>query len=103
MNRIKKHYPGFADPPEGGAEEVDFETVEQLLSIEWVDRWKEIYGERFIRFSKDEANWKRNPGMGVLMAEHSDEKTGQHKWWVVGFIKEIASVDLPIFVPTPRQ
>lgn len=73
MNKIHKYFPGFVDRPT--PREDEFETLDQLLNIDWVKTWADR--KDFYRFSLD-----CSPGENILMAEYNGGKV----WWVVGFI-----------------
>jgi hypothetical protein len=93
MNRIKRHYPGFVDPPEV-IEEVDFETTEELLAIEWVARWKTLHGAKFVQYSTTPIG---EGYRSFLMAEVIDELNGKRMKWVLGYLKDGSTLDLPIY------
>lgn len=48
MNRIKRHLPLFIEHDEEDLVTVEFATVDELLAIEWVARWRQ--NPEFIRF-----------------------------------------------------
>lgn len=87
-NKIRQHIPAFF----GGFDQqtVDFETVEELLSISWVHHFSEH--PDFHRFSLHKDG-------RTLMAEY---KEGAY-WLVVGFIKlplwHISPDELPTWEP----
>jgi hypothetical protein len=82
VNQIAQHIPSFIDL--GKKPKVSkFKTVEDLVKIPWVKSFSE--DPKFYRYSiADES----------LMAEYKKGK----EWWVVGNIKNPASVDLPKWV-----
>lgn len=89
MNRIKRYIPRFVDQTEKDQVEVNFETVEELLAIEWVARWQSINGINFIQYSKSDE---------CLMVEVKDEINNMRKWLVLGFLKDASTVDLPTLI-----
>lgn len=78
MNSFKQHIPSFCDVDHPAA--VPFETTEELLALEIVQR----YGKQpnFSHFAMSD---------NVLM-EISD---GGHHWWAVGYIEHPEQVNLP--------
>lgn len=81
MNSIIRHIPSFVDTDHRHAAE--FETTEQMLSIDWVKDFEELWdGMPFHRWSKQD---------DCLIVEHGG---GRH-WWVVGHIKNPSDVNLP--------
>ena len=92
MNRIMQNIPAFVETgePPGGAE---FATLAELLAVPFVARWKENTG--FIRFSKSEE---------CLMAELGPStRNPEGAYWVVGFLRDPAAVDLPKWIETESQ
>ena len=86
MATIKQHIPGFVS----GYDPVTakFETLNDLLNIDFVKRWakdREEWTDAFYQISMDE-----NYGVIYLMAELS----GGFKWYVVGYITGIDKNDL---------
>ena len=73
-NRIVQHLPGYID---FGIEIVAFDTLEELLAIEWVKWWSDHPG--FYRFSLD----------NHLMAEFDNG----YKWYALGRLRN--PVNLP--------
>lgn len=63
---------------------ITFETVDELLSMDWIARRKNYQDGDFYRFSISENR---------LMAEYAEGK----KWWVVGFLEK--PIDLPKWEP----
>jgi hypothetical protein len=92
MNKIKRHIPGFVDHDEEDLVEVEFETPEELLAIEWVARWQTITGNRFIQYSKSDPR----DGQPLLMVEVKDEMNEKRRWYVLGFLQDGDSLNLPI-------
>ena len=76
-NRIVQHLPGYID---FDIECVGFDTLEELLNIEWVKWWSER--PKFYRYSCDE----------YLMAEFDDG----YKWYALGRLRN--PVNLPPWV-----
>lgn len=70
MNEIRQHIPAFVET-EKGPEVMPFETLDELLVIPWVKRWREF--PRFHQFSQSDRH---------LMAEFR----GGREWWVVGLL-----------------
>lgn len=82
MNSITQHVPTFVDD-RGPLKSAEFETITELLAIPWVAQWAEtMNGQPFHQFSKVDHH---------LMAEHAEG----HTWWVVGYITDPGSVELP--------
>lgn len=86
MNKIRQHIPNWISGYEN--QEVEFEGLDDLLAIEFVNGFKER-GD-FYRFSIDPAPFDNKH---LLMAEYRDGK----EWWVVGYLNE--KVDLPKWKP----
>lgn len=87
MNRIIQYIPRFADVEPKSA---SFETVEELLSIDWVLG----YGgsEPKAVFCKSEPSWDpEEPRKWCLMLS---TKTW---WWVIGYFDDGESLDLPLW------
>jgi len=76
MNKIIERLPDFVDAE---PRIVEFETLDELLAIDWVAKWKKIV-EPACQYCKDDT---------YLMVS---TKTW---WWVVGSIKDIEALDLP--------
>lgn len=79
--KAKQHIPGFAEGPRGKSAE--FDTVEELLSEEWVQRylkWDEA--EIFVR-SKDH---------DLLMVANKEHTW----WWVVAYVPKGSIDSLPV-------
>jgi len=74
MPTITQYYPAFVSGFE--SEVKSFYTKEDLLSIQWVDRFKQ---DDFHRFSLSKSG-----SSYVLMAEYE----GGAKWFVVGFLND---------------
>lgn len=72
MNSIRRHVPGCCSDGDEPPEIVEFNTVEQLISIPFVNSFSN--GQRFHRYSLSDRR---------LMAEYRDGK----EWWVVGTLK----------------
>ena len=82
MNSITQHIPGFADSGQQ-PDRAEFSTLEELERIPFVARWKTPPdGATFYRFSKSDRH---------LMAELNSGST----FWVVGYLADADSVDLP--------
>lgn len=79
MNSFRQHIPSGVDIS-GTPQEYQFETTEELLRLEVVLRFSQ--DSNFSHFAKSD---------NCLMAI-SD---GGSSWWVVGFIADPASVNLP--------
>lgn len=81
MNRFRQHIPSFIDVER--PEWIEFETTEDLLSIDVVKQWvKTMDGKPFSHFAVS-GNY--------LMAIHDDS----FHWWAVGYIDKPDAVDLP--------
>ncbi len=78
MNAIKQHIPAFVDV-EHRPGWIPFDTTDELLNLDVVRRYRD---EKFHRWSKS----------GDHLMVESDEG---YEWWVVGFLKDAAAVDLP--------
>jgi hypothetical protein len=87
MNRARRYFPGFVDTRGIDIPEQDFETLEELLAIEWVHSWtkNEESSSKFYRFSKSDR---------MLFAELIEED-GSRIWWGVAHIKYPDLLDLP--------
>lgn len=83
MNHIRQHIPAFVSGIE--PREAYFNTLEELMQVPFVACWSDT---SVARFSKSERH---------LMAEMKDGK-----FWVVGYLKDAAAVDLPVWV-APRS
>jgi hypothetical protein len=88
MGTIREHIPGWAS--DFAPRYAQFSSIDELLDIEWVRKWKDI--GQFDQFSISPS--ERGPSS--LMAEYEDGR----KWWVIGFIdrKDIPK-QLPIWEP----
>ena len=89
MNEIIQHIPGFVDIGDGPVLRADFSTLEELLAVPFVARWKD---KSFIKWSKCDDR---------LMVEFWDK--GEDKQWVVGRLKDPSAVDLPEWTESPTQ
>jgi hypothetical protein len=89
VNEIIQHIPGFVDIGDGPVPRADFSTLEELLAVPFVARWKD---EGFIKWSKSD---------DLLMVEFWDK--GEDKQWVVGRLKDPTAVDLPEWIESPTQ
>jgi hypothetical protein len=89
---ITQHVPNFVDGVE--PKHAEFNCVEELLVIPWVDSWKQDSDKLrpFHRFSV-ERNYR---GESTLMIERNCGRW----WWVIGFIRG-GDVDLPEWKPVP--
>jgi hypothetical protein len=85
MNHIKQRVPNWADVEPKHA---DFETLENLLKIDWVERW--ATHPKFHQFSISTEDKYESFG-GLLMVE-LEEGT---KWWVIGFLRSVEGLSLP--------
>ena len=86
--KITQRIPNFVDG--GIPKKSEFETVEELLNLDWVKRYRDdpiIKELPFYQYSKSEDTSKP-----LLMIEYKDET--DHKWCVVGYLRD--DVDLPI-------
>jgi hypothetical protein len=83
-NTFRQHIPGFVGDPDDSPKEYTFETTEELLALEVVQRYGK--GPDFSHFAL----------FGDLLMEISD---GGRHWWVVGYLGDPTSVDLPQWVP----
>lgn len=81
MNQFIKHIPSFVDAE--APTPVEFKTTENLLAIDYVDSWKRSEG--FSHYAKSE-----DCIMAIL--------NGGRNWWVVGYVQDSDSVDLPEWV-----
>lgn len=92
MNQITQHIPTFVDYREAHPQ-AEFITLAELEAVPFVAKWKDR--PHFLRFSKS-----RN----ALMAEFSpsDEKPSG-SYWVVGFLGDPTSVDIPEWIETEAQ
>lgn len=86
MNRITMHVPGWAggDDPNYKPVVEEFNTTEELLAIEWVKKWKKFKEEGlpFFRYVKNSNH---------LIAEFGEGEI----WWVLGYLRDSATVELP--------
>jgi hypothetical protein len=93
MNRVVQHIPDFVETRDDSRRSGEFTTLEELFSVPFVSGW--ATEPNFLKWSKSD---------NCLMAEFSpseEEPAGQH--WVVGFLKDPSSVDLPEWIETPMQ
>ena len=83
MNKFKQHIPNFVDF--GKAPEwIEFETTEDLLNLEVVQRYSKRRDFSHFAISGD------------LLISILDKG---YKWWVVGYIEDPTVVDLPKWQP----
>ena len=82
MNRVREHIPNFIES-DSGPVTVEFETVEELLSIPWIKYFEAPIGRR--RFYQ----WAKCGD--CLMAEYSKGRF----WLVIGYLERPDEVDLP--------
>ena len=81
MNRVTKHIPTFVDyrkPPPS----VEFDTLDELRAIPWVRFHEDLESPRF-------DHWALS---GNCLMAVSD---GGKSWWVVGYVRDPAALDLP--------
>lgn len=78
-NKIKQYRPGSIEVGDA-PEVVEFNTVEELLTIPWIAHFKS--GNNFHKFSQDTEQM-------LLMAEYDQG----NRWFVIGALAEV--VDLP--------
>lgn len=90
MNEIVQHIPPYVDAGDESRPRAYFSTIAELLSVPFVARWAAM--SDFVRFSRDG---------DFLMAELSTPPIG--KSWVVGRVRDMASVDLPQWVESDAQ
>lgn len=88
VNHIKQHIPKFVSG--FVPEEAYFRTLDELQHVTFVAR--AMKHPHFLRLSKSEDR---------LMLELSTPPIGE--FWVLGFLKDPARVDLPEWVETPQQ
>lgn len=76
-NTIKRHIPDFIDHEPEDLFEASFNDIDELLEIEWVDRWTK--SPSFLQFtvSRDDINYY------LLMAEMVDGT-----FWVIGYLAD---------------
>ena len=83
MNQFKRHFPNFVDISEK-PEWIDFETTDDLLGL------------YVVRKFENDRNFSHFAISGnILMAVYNDGL----EWWVVGFIKDPSTIDLPKWEP----
>lgn len=80
MNKFTQHIPAFVDIDRDADRSFEFETTDELLNHEIVQRYGK--GDNFSHFAISENH----------LMEIKDD--GFH-WWVVGYIEKPADVDLP--------
>ena len=92
--KITQHVPNYisgCDP-----RVTEFESLEELLEIEWVKQWS-------THDMKDLPFWRYSESKGkydiILMAEWKEGD--KHTWWVLGYLSE--SVGLPEWVYTKND
>jgi len=93
MNRITQHIPSFVETRDDSRKSGEFTTLEELFAVPFVAKWETE--PNFLKWSKSDT---------CLMAEFSpseEKPAGTH--WVVGFLKDPSSVDLPYWVETEMQ
>lgn len=83
-NAITRYIPDFFDIGDGKPLIREFNSLNELLEIDFVNSFYEI--KDFYRFSLSD---------NILMCELKDGK----KWWVIGYIKYPEKLDLPVWVP----
>lgn len=87
MNEITKHIPDFVDF-RSKLPSVEFETVEQLLAIDWVGSWANDLDDPVFCKEKVAASW------WLMIDGH---KEGRPWWWVIGHLKNGEVIDLPVW------
>lgn len=95
MKTILQYLPGFVD---GDPETVEFSTQEELLAIEWVNRWTEK--TPFIRFVLRKLSHPANSGQHwMLFAEIMQERFPHPPTpaqWGIGFLFDIEGLDIEV-------
>ena len=81
MNIIHRHFPVYVDSEPCSQ---SFNTLEELLNIDWVNIWATC--KDFYRFSISVGNSRP-----MLMAELRDG----YSWWVLGYLENLDGIDLP--------
>lgn len=83
MATATQHRPAYFSGFEN--EESKFNSLEELLNIQWIKNWKDH--DNFHRFSISDYD---------LMAEFNEGK----EWWVIAYLDDISTLkDLPIWKP----
>lgn len=95
MKTILQYLPGFVD---GDPETTEFSTQEELLAIEWINRWTE--SPAFIRFVLRELGHPISTGQQwMLFAEITQEKFPRPEepvQWGIGFLFDIDGLDIEV-------
>jgi hypothetical protein len=102
-HRFIQHVPSFVDIPRDEYIEFDFDTVEELLNHEYVNRFR-VREEEICRFEKSVISYVENTCHLMQIYD------GGYAWWVVGTITNQSELDLPIWeakyretVPKPKS
>ncbi len=94
IKTIREHVPGFVDLDRERYVSV-FETTEDLLKIDWVQRAGSALKDSEFMISPNDDDSKK----GHLMTVKKDNST----WWVVGYISDLEGIDLPEWVHPSKQ
>lgn len=82
MNKIKQYKPLWAyDPGREKLPEWEFETLEDLLALDWVKQWM------------NDGCWTLYKSDNNLMVQNDGAEELQ--WWVIGILEDPDSVNLP--------
>jgi hypothetical protein len=91
MPKITQHYPNFCEGFK--AKTKSFESLEELLSIKWVDKFSQR--PNFHQFSISKYSDVKGKEY-ILMAEYDNGNS----WFVVGYLDDSKIIeDLPVWEP----
>lgn len=96
MNLIKRHIPGFVDHEEEDLVEVQFNTTEELLNIEWVKKWRDHPDFNF--FVKDRAEHFGRFNAILFVMTVDDTPDNKVHYYPLGFM-EVEDYDKIILSP----
>jgi hypothetical protein len=83
--KITRYFPGFASGFDDEPIVAEFNSVDELMEIEWVKNWSKLSPWRGSRYSISGR---------YLMADFYNPR----EWWVVGILAEPYKLELPKFV-----
>jgi hypothetical protein len=92
-NRFVQHYPNSFTVEDTDYFTLNFNTQEELMSCEFVARWKETMDNR--KFHKYSISPRDHYCAASLMVEYDEGKY----WWCIGYIKNTDGLTLPEWKP----